>query len=328
LYFLKPFSYDLLSGNTVNGHSIVYLENINDIIINQQVGQIIIQNCHNISISNCTVSNVYGSIQLFDSNNINISYNEFNNTWEGIVYNNVNFSHLSNNHFINSSLLMKKCNHNIVNQNIFTFDIIEYIYDYVLILDDSAYISIFNNVIKSEKCIQLKGFSNNNSIYQNSFTITGFRGITLDDSGSNSIYENFFKAISNDNSGILIFSRENEIYNNHILDCSYSIILARHAINNFIFQNNFLNYSEYSIYRVEEIETGPIEYIFSQLFFVFSRNHVNQNYYDTPNILTMSIYGELYLHTRFFSTKINIIYGFDWFPAKEPFDITHTRVLL
>jgi parallel beta-helix repeat protein len=79
------FSYqNTVEDNTVNGKSLVYLEDVSDYKV-EDAGQVIIVNCNNISIENLDLSNTDVGIVLGKTENSKISNNTVcNNNWGGI----------------------------------------------------------------------------------------------------------------------------------------------------------------------------------------------------------------------------------------------------
>jgi len=77
LIILYPWSFsnyhNSIMNNTVNGHPLMYLEKTSDINITTQVGQVILVDCENISITNQYIHNASSGINIWNSTNCSIS---------------------------------------------------------------------------------------------------------------------------------------------------------------------------------------------------------------------------------------------------------------
>ncbi|KYK33784.1 MAG: hypothetical protein AYK22_06105 [Thermoplasmatales archaeon SG8-52-3] len=187
--------YNNIVDNTVNGKSLVYLENESNMIIDSNAGQIILINCNEITIKNLNIIDTHIGIILIKSNNCLITSNQINsNIKNGIdlyrsSYNEIKDNYLSNNE-IGIFILNSDDDNTIAGNTITTNEF------YGIVLSSSN-----NNVIRNNEIESHNGY-----------------GINLITSKDNSITSN---NISDNNLGIAILSTGsygNEIYHNNFLN--------------------------------------------------------------------------------------------------------------
>ncbi|MBE3136418.1 MAG: right-handed parallel beta-helix repeat-containing protein, partial [Thermoplasmata archaeon] len=98
-------SYDnTITGNTVNGKPLVYLENEEDQTIDN-AGQIILVNCDTVAIANLDLSNADVGLELWQTSHVYAVNNNFtNNRYYGVVVANSSDNHFYHNNFINNTV--------------------------------------------------------------------------------------------------------------------------------------------------------------------------------------------------------------------------------
>jgi len=151
---------NIFLNNTLNEKPILYLEEQSDIIVDYDVGQIIIVNCENIEVENQDMSETYAGIMIVESDFCKISNCNFN-------------SHKRYGIFITHSI------NNNISENIVTDS------DTGIALEESNNNIIYLNNIKlnSERGVYLYSESNGNSIISNNIEENGASG-TPSQSGS------------------------------------------------------------------------------------------------------------------------------------------------
>ena len=93
-----------ITGNTVNGKPLVYLENEEDQTIDN-AGQIILVNCNTVEIENLDLSDVDVGLELWQTSHVNAVNNNFtNNRYYGVVVANSSDNHFYHNNFINNTV--------------------------------------------------------------------------------------------------------------------------------------------------------------------------------------------------------------------------------
>ena len=206
------YSYgNIVEDNKVNGKPLVYLEGESDEFIDN-VGQVILVKCKNITVMNAEIKNTDFGIELFESDDCLISNNNISSNNYGI--------------WLDDS----------INNSISENDICSNWYG--IILGHSNNNSIFNNNISSNNHGIFLEHSNNNSISKNNIS-SNWDGISLHDSNNNSISNNIISS-NNGDSIELWHSNNNSISNNNISSNNYGIWLDD-SINNIIYINNFIN---------------------------------------------------------------------------------------
>ena len=108
--------------NTVNGKPLAYFENTSDEVIDD-AGQVILINCHNITVKGLGLSNTIIGVQLLDSLNCFILDNVFSNTtfWGGIFLGNSNNNIISGNTILDNELgaWLASSRYNTISENSF-----------------------------------------------------------------------------------------------------------------------------------------------------------------------------------------------------------------
>ncbi len=175
---------NIILNNTINDKPIMYLEGESDIFIdNEDIGQIILVDCNNISVKNNELLNICSGILLSDTDNCLIIGNTIeSNKRAGIYLINSNGNNISTNNLL-------------------------YNYMGIVISSSQSNIIIGNNIINSEleSIYLLNTF--NNYIFENFFSNN--KGLTLEYSTNNNISSNNFN-----NDGVAIYT----YYQNTILD--------------------------------------------------------------------------------------------------------------
>ncbi len=178
--------------NTVNGKSLVYLEDESDMIIDANAGQVILVNCDEIIVQDQEIIDTYIGIILISTNNCLISNNDINSNNENGIdlyrssYNDIKDNYISNNEI---GIFLLNC------------------YDDNTIADNTINLNNFYGIVLSS--------SNNNIIRDNTIDSNNGYGINLIISEDNTILSN---NISQNTLGIGIFSTGtfgNNIYHNN-----------------------------------------------------------------------------------------------------------------
>jgi len=194
IFIIKGSTKDnVVKNNTINGLPLVYLEKQSDIIIQQNVGQIILVNCDNITISAhlLTIKCEIG-IELLRCTNCNLTNNNISNKYLGIFSFYSDNNNIQGNHIENVTWGIK--------------------------LDDSdEHIISYNIVNDSRNSIDLED-SNKNKLSYN--TLTNSRmGIDLGHSNNNIIFKNEIYGISDNGINLYYECHRNQILNNTIKNC-------------------------------------------------------------------------------------------------------------
>jgi parallel beta-helix repeat protein len=280
------YSYhNIVVNNTVNGKSLLYLEELSNIFLNEDVGQIILVDCTNITIFSLNLSNTTVGILLWSSNNCLILNNNINNNKNGIITYYSNYNTIVKNNIINNKITsgsvgvgigiyFDKSSDNTISDNNLTYN-----WDCILIYESINNTFMYNN-IKSNKdgmyiyeCSNITIIGNNitynghdwwvsggiqfdksydNTIIDNNITYNWKYGITLLLSSNNNIARNFINEncyLSNPLFGItfLDYSNNNTIIDNIISDNGWGGqgIGFFFTSNNNILNNSLLNNSLY-----------------------------------------------------------------------------------
>jgi parallel beta-helix repeat protein len=251
---------NLIVDNTIDGKSLTILNQDSNRIIDG-AGQVILQECSNITIKNVNPSaDLRVAIQLSDTNNSKIVNCSGRTTLSNSHYNILSNNFLSGIGSIGydsqPAITLSASNFNLIFENQITkCD------DEGISLTGSDFNHIYNNVVADcDVGIWLLG-SKNNSLYQNILEGDNF-GIKLafemlanisPFSYNNSIFEN---TINSCDQGIHLFSAdENKVFRNSISNCTaYGIFLCC-ADGNMVYNNNFLA-NNLQVYEEHSVWTG------------------------------------------------------------------------
>jgi parallel beta-helix repeat protein len=258
--YLGISNQNLIIDNTIDGKSLMVLNQESNKIIDG-AGQVILQECSNITVTNVNPSvDLRVAIQLFDTNNSKIVNCSGRTTLSNSHYNILSNNFLSGIGSIGydsqPAITLSASDFNLIFENQITKCDGEGIS-----LTGSDLNHIYNNVVSDcDVGIWLLG-SNNNSLYQNILESNSF-GIKLafdmfasiiPFSYNNSIFEN---TINSCDQGVHLFSAdENRVFRNSISNCTaYGIFLCC-ADGNMFYSNNFLA-NNMQVYEEHSVWTG------------------------------------------------------------------------
>jgi len=353
------FRNNILTNNSVNGKPLVYVYDESNLVLDADVGQIILVNCTNITVKNQEIFNTFVGIQIWESNACIISDNIVAGNYYGIwlhgCNNTINASSIANN-YCGISLLG---DNNTISANTITNNSDNGIYLYY-----SDYNNIINNFFSNNYCsIQLdygNDFNNiiNNTITNNSNAIVAFsgnsntnisdntiknnkEGITLVFGSYNNITQNIIA--NNDANGINICDSDyNSIINNNITDNDNGIYALRFDYNtikgNNITWNNWfginLNCSYGNIISGNNFlkNRQGIKLVSSNKNTILKNNFLKNKrhifFENSSNIWNNNYWGRPRILPKLIFGIINIqnnktspIFDIDWYPAKKPNNI-------
>ena len=321
-------SQNAVNHNTVNNKPLVYLENKSDVLIDEDNGQIILIGCHNISIRNQTISNASFGIHLMNTDNCFVSNNTISDNWGGVYLfdsssnNTVSDNYLTNDHF--GIDIAESSNGNIISNNTITSGFFG-----VTIVSKSHNNIISNNTITSPSSdgdgIYIVS-SNSNVISRNTISGNFYSGIEVGNSKRNRISNNII--LKNDVGIFLWGSKDTIISYNVIHENSDGISIYDGCARNKVFSNDISNNSRYGVElhfcRNNKIYCNNIHgnidqnaYMWNYLIFFYS-NRWYRNYWGWwPRPFPLPVLGTW----RFLLLYEFPWFVFDWFPAREPYDI-------
>jgi parallel beta-helix repeat protein len=208
--FIYRSSKNTIADNLVDGKPIIYLEGVTDQVLeNGEAGQILLENCQNITVKNYDFSNIpKGGVQLLRTNSSEIS------NYTGSIY----LEHSFYNSITGSDCveieLYKSSNNTITRNTVTNSEGLDY----------SSGITLYS--------------SNYNNITENNITQNHLSGIKLDTSRYNFIaYNN----LTYNAHGINLqeYSSNNTIYGNNVAHNYNSAMYVQDASDNLLFANNF-----------------------------------------------------------------------------------------
>jgi len=222
LFVYDTFDNDVFN-NTVNGKPLIYLEGASNKILEADAGQIILINCHDITIKNQTIHDTNVGIEIWGGKNINISHTNLINNRRNLYLTQVNSTAIKNNaltsnesHIFMQTLLIDAGQDIIVTENtISTTD------PYTYILIGGSTITFSHNSLAGKSLQLILGNVKNNTIQDNTFAPG--EGIWLQGCSNNKILRNSIT----DGHIRVENSKNNEILGNTILNSSseYGITL-------------------------------------------------------------------------------------------------------
>jgi parallel beta-helix repeat protein len=287
LIILGENSGNIFLNNTLNEKMILVLENESDKYITENVGQIILIYCNNITIEGKEFSNTSACIQIINSDECNIIENNLTDNVFGI-YVDSSFNTIIYNNNISDNLLngitLISCFESKISGNTITRNGDLY-FSYHGYLDIIEYLNISGGIFF------ISSFENN--ISDNTISENYENGIIFIVSCKNIISENDISG--NKENGIsFIGSSKNNIFKNQIKINNETGILLIGSLLNRMVENTFINNRD-------------------DAYFVFCiLNRWKRNYWSESRILPKKIEGEIGRFNWF---------NVDWRPAQEPYDI-------
>ena len=318
--------------NTVNGLPLIYLDKQSDKIIEPNVGQIILVNCDNITVTDQCLDKVcFIGIELFGSTNCNIFKNSISNKAWSIFSLDSEDNNIQENILENNSLaihLVKSDRHtvsfNTINNSLNSID-----------LYYSDHNTISHNILTNSRTGIDLSHSSDNKIFQNIINSTLDHGIDLSFAcNRNKFLNNTIKNCLD--AGIYILGKVkiwwdlasilNVISGNELINNEWGVLLEKAALTTVSYNNIFQNY-----YGVEVISAN-FNKIFNNNIFenkledAFFKNSLSSRFYSNYWNETKRVHkinGGFYRYI-YWSESWELIFRlirFDWNPAKEPYDI-------
>ncbi len=346
-------------GDTINIPSGTYYENIvidksinligedKDTTIIDGGGKedIVFINANWVNISGFTIQNSGSALCPYYDSGIHIIFGKNNIIKNNIILNNAvgiylddaaDFNNIIGNSFFNDGLFVRySCNHivenNVVNGKplVYLEDESDEVIDYEVgqvVLVNCKNITVENlNISNTDFGIELFETINskirNNTCMNNRFGIYLFHYCTDNIITGNTISNNYY--------GIHIYwqTKKNKIQNNNILNNDYGIMLSEtkfEIIKGNIISNNdegiILSKSKFILTLKNNLLSNKRDAYFSNT----GRSLFWQNYWNKSRILPKLIHGEIVGGGGWFPSLPPYripSFKFDWFPAKEPYDI-------
>ena len=289
------YSYpNTISNNTVNGEPLIYLEEKFDIAMAEDVGQIILVNCSNITIQNQELSSTYVGIELLNTDDCLISDSNIFKNDNGIILSSSKNNHIAGNKFSNNNIGITVLGavsgvNNVINDNVFKNNV-----EGIDVITSNNMIR--NNTFTNHRIgIDVSNFKN--KIIGNTIQNNIDKGIYVWGSYFHTIVEN---TISNSYYGIYLVGHSlkggsdwNRISSNTLQNNKYGVMLTQSSEHNFIYNNNFMDNNENASFKDCR----------SNFWF--------RNYWNKPRLLPKVIEG-----TAGGRPWINI----DWFPRMMPYE--------
>jgi len=290
--FMGNYLNNHFSDNTVNSKPILILVDESDRIIDEDVGQILVYNCFNLTFQNMKINNTACAIQLSNTNNCKIKNNNLvSNDKSGIEIDSLcrNITVIDNLILNNEEgIKIHGDNNTILNNNISNNIVGIYLYR------NGDNNTISGNIISKNINGLIADKSNYNIIKSNEISYNKFQGLALFNVNHNVISSN---QISNNIKGILIW---------HTLQNSGNLIVA----NNFI--KNLRNAGFQSTWS------------FSKPMHKWEENYWD-NYKGFGRKIILGKFA-YFIWLDYYSQAAIWIFRMPWFefdrnPAKEPYDI-------
>lgn len=318
--------------NTINGQPLVYCEKQSDKIIEPNVGQIILVNCDNITVTDqCLDRNCFIGIELIGCTNCYIFKNYISNKAWGIfsIYsenNNIQENTLDNNSL---AIYLKRSDRNTVSLNTVNHSLNS------INLYYSDHNTVLNNTLTNSRTGIDLSHSSDNSIFQNKIDYTFDHGIDLFfGCNRNKFLNNTIKNCLD--AGIYILgaskiwwdlaSIRNVISGNQLINNEWGVLLEEAALTTISYNNISQNY-----YGIEVI-SAKYNRIFNNNIFenkeedAFFKNsfssRFDRNFWNETKRVHI-IKGGIYIY-NYWGDSWELIFRlirFDWHPAPEPYDI-------
>jgi parallel beta-helix repeat protein len=302
---LSDSSNNDVSNNYVREKELIYLENKSNLIVDEEVGQIIIINSDNITVQNQKIEYISYGLYLINSEDCIISNNQFSDiSTSGLTISSSDDNLIENNDFKNcrESIMLWSVNNNIIQNNEFidcksrSIRFYNSFYNTIsnnnlgnLLLDKSDYNTIQDNTINGSIHFFYDSNSTNNIIINNNFNNYGLEidFYTIDNTVQNNfvngkplIYlEDESDTVVNEDAGQVILIRcDNIIVENQEINNAFTGIGLFNTQNSTI-RNNKINYDVFAYIN------GPSAITESKGIYLnaYSNNNVVENNVLTDN---------------------------------------------
>ena len=237
--------------NTINDRPIVYLENARDVLIEEDVGQIILASCRNITIKNANITRAYVAIQTYNTIFVNIASCHFSDNVYGVYLYRTMYADLSNNIFKGCGLYaMHSFNITATNNTVNGRPLVymEYQRDKVIENVGQAILVMCQNITIENS--NLSGINIGVELFMTEYTVVrnniiannSVCGVAIYYSSFNTIYNN---TITYGDMGVYVqYSEYNRIYANKIANNDEGVVIGYYSSNNSIYFNNFIGNME------------------------------------------------------------------------------------
>jgi len=264
LFVLNDTYSNVVVNNTVNGKPLLYLEGQSHKVITEDMGQIILVQCHNITVNKQEITNTSLGIELIDTTHCDISQNVIrSNNYVGIFLYQSSDNILMNNNIRANSFqgIFIWGKNNMIADNTITFNTEDGLHLYHSINNtivgnnisnnnhDGIHIEVSesynlisgNKIHQNKNCGMYFSSNSNNILLNNNITFNTNGGISADYCENILILNNI---ISHHNFGIqLLESSNNLLLDNTIVSNFNGIQLRRSSDNNKILDNNSISYN-------------------------------------------------------------------------------------
>jgi parallel beta-helix repeat protein len=232
-----------IENNTVNGKPLLFYRNVSNLVISPDLGQLILANCSNCSIQNCTLSNTDRGIQLSYSSKNRIIQNQITASTEGISLDNSHNNTIENNTLTQNLVCIRvvDSSHNSIKGNSCVSN------HWGITIGSYDGFRGYNNVSNNQLSIGELGIgigSQNETIFNNSLSDFSYglgpAGIEIDFYACNcAISNNLIKNCSN---GIHIYCHDIVITANTFKNNTNTFSIYHESSNLSFFYNNFMNH--------------------------------------------------------------------------------------
>jgi parallel beta-helix repeat protein len=290
---------NIIAGNTMNSGQNIGMNLVNsnqNIVKDNEISQ---NHDNGLVIVNSSQNTIENNTIKFNQNGIHI-LSSYNNMIENSIVANHSdskyFNKPGNKDFLNSEIIPNELldvDHGESNNNTITSNLItSNVYDGIGLAHYSNNNYIADNLISKNMWGIYLTFSSNNTITGNTITSNNNAGIRVTDWSNNNLVtgNNFSSNFTNHGHG-------------HIVILHSSLNTIKH--NNFI--NKLGRQASFGYYSSEDNKC----------------NYWNENYWNRPRIFPKPIFGFILFETKIGSILIPWI-QFDWYPAKEPFNMLKT----
>jgi parallel beta-helix repeat protein len=212
--WIIPSYKNTVKDNLVNGKPLTYLEDMSNVTVNSNTGQVVLVECNDMTVENLDLSNTSCSIQLVSTNNSKVANNNIMNSRSGIgLWSSSNNCIYRNNITANSIGgigLGRSSTNNTISENI----VVESPIGMEFVGSTNNTISGNNITASIYSAIEI-GQSSNTVISQNNVANSTY-GIVLSGSSNSTLREN--NIVNNDNGLLLYNSSNNKIHHNYFHD--------------------------------------------------------------------------------------------------------------
>jgi parallel beta-helix repeat protein len=307
---------NIVKDNLVNGKPLTYLEDMSNLTVNSNTGQVILVNCDRVTVENLSLAHTSCSVELVSTNNSKMANNRIADCQSGIGLWSSSNNYIYRNNITTNSIggigLGKSSINNTISENIIAKcpTGMEFV--------GSPDNTVSDNNITASIYTAIENLQSSNTMINKNNVGNSTFGIVFSGSSNNTLGEN--NILDNDNGVLLYNSSNNRIYHNNLLD-NNQILTIQYSDPNFLDNGVEGNYwSNYNGTDNNQDGIGDTPYIIDEnntdhyplmgTLYRFKVRHSYTNRIETVIIISNSTVENV---GHYYVDNVSSPEGADWF---------------